>query len=105
MAKAAAVKKPPTKSEMFAAIAEKTELSKRQVAAVFDELSNVIKKSLKQNDAFTLPGLCKMVVKKKPATKAREGKNPFTGETITIKAKPASKAVRIRPVKALKEMV
>jgi nucleoid DNA-binding protein len=100
-----ATKKPPTKSEIFAAIAEKTELSKKQVGCVFEELLNVIKKSLKTNEAFTMPGLCKMMVKKKPATKAREGKNPFTGETIMIKAKPASKTVRIRPIKALKEMV
>lgn len=107
MAKAATNGKPkaPSKGEVYRTIAEKTELSRKQVAGVFDALNDVIKKSLKSNGMFTMPGLCKMVVKKKPATKAREGKNPFTGETITIKAKPASKTVRIRPVKALKEMV
>ena len=103
--KVAAVKKPPTKSEIFAQIAEKTGLAKRDVAAVFDELNPIIQKSLKSNAAFTMPGLCKMVVKKKPATKARKGINPFTGEEIMIKAKPASKAVRIRPLKNLKDMV
>ena len=52
-----------------------------------------------------MPGLCKMVVKKKPATKARKGINPFTGEEMMFKAKPASKTVRVRPLKNLKEMV
>ncbi|MBI1337889.1 MAG: DNA-binding protein [Phycisphaera sp.] len=102
MAKATA--KAPTKSEIFGSISEKTGLSKKQVASVFDELGNVIKKSLKANGMFTMPGLCKMVVKKKPATKARPGRNPFTGEEIMIKAKPASKTVRVRPLRALKEM-
>lgn len=105
MARAAATKKPPTKSEVFGTIADQTDLTKKQVAEVFAALDGVIKKSLKANDAFTLPGLAKMVVKKKPATKARPGKNPFTGEDIMIKAKPASKTVRIRPLKNLKEMV
>jgi DNA-binding protein HU-beta len=103
--KAPAVKKAPTKSEIYSIIADKTELAKRDVAAVFDELQPIIKKSLKANGLFTLPGLCKMVVKKKPATKARKGTNPFTGEEMMFKAKPASKAVRIRPLKNLKEMV
>ncbi len=104
---ATVAKKAPTKSEVFSTIAEATELSKKQVASVFDELNAVIKKSLGSRGAgvFTLPGLAKMTVKKKPATKARKGINPFTGEEIMIKAKPASKAVRIRPLKNLKEMI
>ena len=97
--------KPPTKSEVYATIAEKTDLSKRQVGAVFDEMHGVVQKSLKRSGAFTMPGLYKMTVKKKPATKARKGRNPFNGEEIMIKAKPASKTVRIRPLKSLKEMV
>ena len=103
--KAPAVKKAPTKSEIYSIIADKTELAKRDVAAVFDELQPIIKKSLKANGLFTMPGLCKMVVKKKPATKARKGINPFTGEEMMFKAKPASKTVRVRPLKNLKEMV
>jgi len=102
---APATKKAPTKSEVFATVASDTALSKKQVAAVFDSLNGVIKKSLRANGQFTLPGLGKMVVKKKPATKARPGVNPFTGEKIMIKAKPASKTVRIRPLKNLKEML
>ena len=105
MAKATATKKSPTKSEVYSTIAEKTDLTKKQVGLVMDELQNVMVKSLKKNGMFTLPGLAKMTVKKKPATKARKGRNPFTGEEIMIKAKPASKTVRIRPLKNLKEQV
>jgi len=108
MAKAkakAASKGAPTKGAMFATIADQTELSKRQVAAVVDALTAIAIKSLKQNGVATLPGLAKMKLVKKPATKAREGINPFTGEKMTFKAKPASKKVRILPVKALKDAV
>ena len=97
--------KAPTKSEIFGTIADKTDLTKRQVAEVFDELNVVIRKSLRSNGMFTLPGLAKMTVKRKPATKARKGTNPFTGEVMMFKAKPASKTVRVRPLKNLKEMV
>lgn len=103
--KKTAATKPPTKSEIFSTIAERTDLPKKQVAQVFDELTDVMVKSLKKHGAFTMPGLCKMTVKKKPATKARKGINPFTGEEIMIKAKPASRTVRIRPLKGLKDAV
>ena len=95
----------PTKSDILAAISKDTGLSKKQVSAVFDSLNTVIRKSLKSNGLFTLPGLAKMKVVKKPATKAREGVNPFTGAKMTIKAKPASKKVRVRSLKNLNEMV
>lgn len=100
-------KKPMTKSQVYGAIAEKTELTRKQVAAVFDEMSALIAKNLKKSgpQVFTVPGLCKIVIQRKPATKARPGVNPFTGEQITIKAKPARNVVKIRPLKALKEMV
>ena len=96
---------PPTKSEILNQIAKDTELSHKQVSAVFDSLHTSIKKSLRSNGLFTLPGLLKLKVVKKPATKAREGVNPFTGEKMTFKAKPASKKVRALPLKALKGMV
>lgn len=95
----------PTKSDILAAISKDTGLSKKQVSGVFDSLGTVIKKSLKSHGLFTLPGLAKMKVVKKPATKARLGKNPFTGEEITIKAKPARKAVKVTALKGLKDMV
>ena len=96
---------PPTKSEILNQIAKETSLSRKNVSAVFDSLGGVIKKSLRAHGLFTLPGLAKMKVVKKPASKAREGVNPFTGEKMMFKAKPASKKVRVMPLKNLKGMV
>ena len=70
-----------------------------------DALVTVGHKELKKSGAFTVPGFAKFVVVKKPATKARKGVNPFTGEPTTFKAKPARKIVRARPVKAAKDAV
>jgi nucleoid DNA-binding protein len=95
----------PTKSEVFAQLSEDAEISRKQVAAVFESLNGIIKKSLKSNGIFTLPGLLKMKVVKKPATKARQGINPFTKEKMMFKAKPASKKVRVLPLKSLKALV
>ena len=95
----------PTKSDILAAISKDTGLSKKQVSGVFDSLGTVIKKSLKGSGLFTLPGLAKMKVVKKPATPAREGINPFTKQPTTFKAKPASKKVRVLPLKGLKGFV
>jgi nucleoid DNA-binding protein len=95
----------PTKSEVLTLISKDTGLSRKQVAGVFDSLSGVIKKSLRNNNLFTFPGLLKMKVVKKAATKAHPGINPFTGEQMMYKAKPASKKVRILPLKSLKAMV
>ena len=95
----------PTKSEILATISKDTELSRKQVNEVFDSLHGIIKKSLRGNGLFTLPGLLKLKVVKKPATKAREGINPFNGEKMMFKAKPASKKVRIAALKNLKEFV
>jgi nucleoid DNA-binding protein len=95
----------PTKSEILASISKDTELSRKQVSAVFESLNGVIKKSLRSHGIVTLPGLLKLKVVKKPATKARKGTNPFTGEEMMFKAKPASKKVRALPLKSLKAMV
>ena len=95
----------PTKSEIVAQITKDTELSRKQVAAVFESLNGQIKKSLRSGGLFTLPGLLKLKVVKKPATKAREGINPFTKEKMIFKAKPASKKVRALPLKSLKAFV
>lgn len=106
MAKAAA-KKSPTKTEIMNSIAEQTDLSKKDVNAVFDALANDISKALGKRGPgmFSIPGLCKILVQRKPATKARKGINPFTGEETTFKAKPARNVVKIRPLKNLKDMV
>jgi DNA-binding protein HU-beta len=95
----------PTKSDILASISKDTGLSKKQVSSVFESLNVVIRKSLKSHGLFTLPGLAKMKVVKKPATKSREGTNPFTGEKMVFKAKPASKKVRVMPLKNLKGFV
>ncbi len=95
----------PTKSEILAQISKDTELTKKQIGAVFESLNALIKKSLRGAGVFTMPGLLKMKVVKKPATKARKGINPFTGEETMFKAKPASKKVRAAALKSLKEMV
>jgi len=104
----ASTKKPPTKSEIYAHVADTTGLTKKDVAAVFDSLSGLIKKNLGGRAApgiFTIPGLLKMRVVKKPARKARKGVNPFTGEEMMFKAKPASKTVKVVALKGLKDMV
>jgi nucleoid DNA-binding protein len=88
-------------------IAEETGLSKKEVASVITALGNQIQKNLgaRGPGKFVVPGLMKMKVVKKPATKARKGINPFTGEETIFKAKPARKAVKIQALKALKDMV
>ncbi|MBX2878420.1 MAG: HU family DNA-binding protein [Granulosicoccus sp.] len=103
----AAMKKPPTKSEILASIAETTDLSRKEVASVFDALSDVIQENLKARGPGTISvmGLMKIRVNKKPATKARKGINPFTGEETIFKAKPARKVVKVLPLKNLKDMV
>jgi DNA-binding protein HU-beta len=95
----------PTKSEILAQISKDTGLAKKQVSDMFESLSGVVKKSLKGSGLFTLPGLLKMKVVKKPATKARQGINPFTKEPTVFKAKPARKLVKIRALKGLKDSV
>jgi nucleoid DNA-binding protein len=105
--KTSSAKRAPTKSQIFSQIADETELSKRDVEAVFESLEGIIEKNLKPRgpQTFTIPGLMKIAVKKKPAQKARTGRNPATGEEITIPAKPATKQVKVRPLKNLKEMI
>ena len=94
----------PTKSEILAAISKDTDLSRKQVSSVFDSLASVIRKSLRSHGIVTLPGLLKLKVVKKPATKARKGINPFTKEEVMFKAKPARKVVKVLALKALKEL-
>ncbi len=106
MAKVA--KKPPTKTEIFTNIAEATDLTRKDVAAVFAALETEVKKVMgpRGAGAVTIPGLVKLQKKKVPARPAQKNwKNPFTGEIQTRPAKPASTKVAVRPVKNLKDMV
>jgi nucleoid DNA-binding protein len=108
MAKAAAPKKPITKSELLVNIALAAEVSKKQVAAVLEALAAEIKKSLsnKGAGAITIPGLVKIEKKKVPARKAEKGvPNPFKpGELMDRPAKPAYNKVKVRALKLLKDM-
>jgi nucleoid DNA-binding protein len=96
-----------TKSAVFTEIATATKLTRKQVAEVFDTLVKIVKRELgkKGPGTFTLPGMAKLKLVKKPATKARQGINPFTKQPQMFKAKPARNIVRIRPLKTLNEMV
>ena len=98
--------KPMTKSEILSCIAESTELSRKQVSAVFDALGGCIETAIGANGpgVFALPGLMKITVVQKPAVPARMGINPFTKQEQMFQAKPASRVVKIRPLKALKDM-
>lgn len=101
-----AIKERYSKTQLLNHLAETSELSRKQVSSVLDELSNVIEGHISKRGAgeFVMPGLFKVVTVKKPAKKARKGINPFTGEETTFKAKPASIQVKIRPLKKMKEM-
>jgi nucleoid DNA-binding protein len=99
--------KPRTKSQIFSEIADTTGLAKRDVAEVFDAMTVLIKKDLGRRGPgmFTVPGLMKIVKVSKPRRAARKGINPFTGEEMMFKAKPAHNVVKVRALKSLKEMV
>ncbi len=102
----AAAKKARTKSEIYGDLAEDVGITRKQVSAVFDGMAGMIKKDLTRGPKiFTVPGLMKVTVNVKPATKARKGINPFTGEAMIFKAKPARKVVKVRALKGLKDMV
>lgn len=104
---APAIKEKYTKTQLLAEIAENTGLSKRQVANVLDELTVLIERHLKKRSCgeFSLPGLLKIVTRKKPAQKAKKGvPNPFKpGELMDVAAKPASTQVKVRALKKLKD--
>src|SRR5690606_10049681 len=97
---------PRTKGQIMTVLSEQTGLTKKQVSGLFEALTDVISKDMGKGGCgvFTVPGLMKVRRVHKPATKARKGVNPLTGEEMTFKAKPARNVVKIRPLKALKEM-
>ena len=105
--KSASRPKSATKADIYTAVAEKTGLSKKEVAAVFDGLTDLVGRELgkKGPGLFQIPGLLKLKVVRKPATKAKQGINPFTKEPMTIKAKPARNVIKAVPLKSLKDLV
>ena len=96
-----------SKTQILEQIAENTGLTRKQVGSVLDSLTEVIEAHINKRSVgeFVLPGLLKISTVRKPATKARMGINPFTQEEVMFKAKPASTAVKVRPLKKLKDMV
>ena len=96
-----------TKTAILNEIASLTELTRKQVDHVIEELEALIKRHINKKGVgeFTLPGLLKVRAVKRPATKKRVGRNPATGAEIMIPAKPASIRVRVAALKRLKEMV
>jgi nucleoid DNA-binding protein len=106
MAKTREAKKPTSisKSALLNAVVEATgEVTRKQVKTVIDSLAAIAYRELKKNGTFTVPGFAKFRVVKKGATKAREGFHPFTKQPMTFAAKPASKSVRARPIKSIKD--
>lgn len=96
-----------TKGQLFTTLAGCTGIARKEISTLFDELGTVIAAHLKKQGPgqFTIPGLVKISVKHKPATKARKGINPFTGEEMMFKAKAARNVVKVRPLQRLKAMV
>lgn len=96
-----------TKSQFVTALAEKSGLSKKQATAALDTINAMVAQQLGQNGPgeVIIPGLLKLSVVVKPATRQHEGINPFTKQPMTFQAKPARKVVRVRPLKALKDAV
>ena len=96
-----------SKGQIVGNIAENTGLNRKQVGEVFDQMSMMVAMDLGRRGpgTFTIPGLVKLRVHKKPARKARKGVNPFTGEEMMFKARPATNVVKFRALKSLKEMV
>jgi DNA-binding protein HU-beta len=96
-----------SKSALVNAVVEanENEISRKQVKAILEALTDIAYKELKKNGIFTMPGFAKFRVVKKPATKAREGINPFNKQPMTFAAKPASKSVRARPIKSIKDAI
>lgn len=100
------IKEAMTKTQMMSTIAEQTGLTKKNVQSVFDSLTSIVNGHIKKGGAgtVTVPGMMKIKTVRKPATKARKGNNPFTGEPTIFKAKPARTVVKIAPLKSLKDM-
>jgi nucleoid DNA-binding protein len=100
-------KGPLSKSALIQTLADKFDgsLARKDVKGILEAVASIGQTELKKNGIFVVPGLVRMVVIKKPATKARKGINPFTKEPTVFKAKPARKVIKGRPVKAAKDAV
>ena len=99
-------KGPLSKSSLLQALVDRHEgLARKDVKGVLESIAEIGQRELKKSGVFVVPGLVKMLVIKKPATKERKGINPFTGQPTVFKAKPARKVIKARPVKAAKDAI
>lgn len=105
MPKKSSKEKGMTKAQIVSELSSKVGISKSQVNDLFVSLLGIIEGELKGNRPTVIPGLVKISVKRKEATKSRKGINPFTKEEITIKAKPARNVVKVKPLKGLKDIL
>ena len=105
--KLTAASKPRSRGEFYTTIAEQTQLSRKQVASVFETMGKILSMDLGKSGPgiCNVAGLMKVTVVRKPATKARKGINPFTKQEVMFKAKPARNVIKVRPLKTLKSMV
>jgi nucleoid DNA-binding protein len=105
--KVAAAKKARSKGEVYSTVAHHVGIHRKDVAAVFHAMAGMIRADLSKGGpgVFNVPSMLRITVKRKPATKARMGINPFTKEQVMFKAKPARNVVKVRPLKSLKDMV
>lgn len=96
-----------TKQKLWQRLAKKTGLSKKSIDIVFVELLNIIQEHMKNDGAgkFVLPGIFKITTKDIPAQKERVGLNPFTKKEMVFKAKPATRKLKIKALKNLKDIV
>jgi nucleoid DNA-binding protein len=101
-----AANKPPTRNEVYRDIAAKTGLARKDVVAVCNALTNAMVNAVKRHGTFNHLGLMKLTLVKKPAVAGGKlVRNPFTGDMVKQKARPASRTVRVRPLKAIKDML
>jgi nucleoid DNA-binding protein len=101
---AATAVKPPTKMETYRTVADKTGVARKDVVAVCEALTDVAIKSVKKHGTYNFLGLMKMTLVKKPAVRGgKMVRNPFTGDMVKQKPKPASRTIRVRPLKAVKD--
>jgi DNA-binding protein HU-beta len=100
-------KGPLSKSALIQTLTDKSDgkLTRKDVKGIIESVARIGYAELKKNGVFVVPGLIRLVVVKKPATKERKGINPFTKEPTVFKAKPARKVIKGRPVKAAKDSV
>jgi DNA-binding protein HU-beta len=87
-----------TQTQLAQEIADRAEVSRAEVKRVLTALEEVVLDELSEAEKVKIGNLVQLTVRLRPATKARKGRNPATGEEITIAAKPAAVALRARPL-------